>query len=49
MQGHEAGRDFGPGADMFGDRLNAQCERKGRGHMTPGILLFSGNGSIVET
>lgn len=49
MQVHGAGSDFGLGADMLADRLNAQCERKGRGQMTPGILLFSGNGSIMET
>lgn len=44
-----AGRDFGLGADTLADRLDAQCERKGRGQMTPSILLFSANGSKVET
>lgn len=44
-----AGRDFGLGADTLADRLDAQCERKGRDQMTPSILLFSGNGSKVET
>ena len=37
-----AGRDFGLGADTLADRLDAQCDRKGRGPMTQVFYFFQG-------